>query len=82
MTLKAIIRRPYQCTLQDEVTVSAGECVHGAQAQKMTRTLWVLGESEGFIPIDCLREPGEDLSTCIAAKRLSSYCTEATFTAL
>ena len=42
----------------------------------------ISGGSKELIPIDCLREPGEDLSTFIAAKRLSSYCTEATFTAL
>ena len=96
-TLKEIIRRPYQRTLEDEVTVSFGEYVHvlttfddgWAYVVKVPPTGSgrgdnedVSGGSKGLIPIDCLREPSEDLLASIAAKRVSSYSDEATFTAL
>ena len=95
--LKDIIRRPYQRVLQDEITVSVGECVHvlttfddgwayvvkvpvpGSGGEDNEN---VSGGNKGLIPINCLRESDEDLSAFIAAKRLSSYSTEATFTAL
>ena len=96
-TLKEIICQPYQRTLEDEVTVSVGEYVHvlttfddgWAYVVKVPPTGSGRGDNEdasggskGLIPIDCLREPGEDLPASIAAKRVSSYGDEATFTAL
>jgi hypothetical protein len=96
-TLKEIIRRPYQRTLEDEVTVSFGEYVHvlmtfddgWAYVVKVPPTglgrgdnEGVSGGSKGLIPIECLREPGVDFPASIAAKRVSGYGDEATFTAL
>ncbi|KIM41175.1 hypothetical protein M413DRAFT_39966, partial [Hebeloma cylindrosporum] len=95
-TVNEIIRRPYQRALEDEVTVSVGEYVHvlmtfedgWAYVVKVPPAGLgrdsedVLGGNKGLIPIDCLREPGEDLPTFIAAKRLSNYGDGETFTVL
>jgi hypothetical protein len=93
---KEIVRRPFQRTRQDEVTVNIGECVPvlltfddgWAYVVKVPEPSSgrgdnedVSGGSKGLIPIDCLRETGEDLAF-IAAQRISSYGNEATFTAL
>ena len=78
------IRRPFFPTLPDELAVKPDESVRVLQAFDDG---WALVEKvdrkgkgkedtpseQGLIPIDCLREPGQDLTTFIAAKRLSSY---------
>ena len=95
-TLKGVIRRPYQRSLEDEVTVVVGEYVHvlttfedgWAYVVKVSPSGSdrdnedTSDGSKGLIPIDCLRESDEDLSAFIAAKRLSNYSDGTTFTAL
>ena len=93
---KEIVRRPFQRTRQDEVTVNIGECVHvlltfddgwvyvvkvPVPGSGRGDSEDVSGGSKGLIPIDCLREAGGDLAF-IAAQRVSSYGNEAIFTAL
>ncbi|KIM41179.1 hypothetical protein M413DRAFT_445880 [Hebeloma cylindrosporum] len=82
---KESIRRPFERTRSDELTVINGEYVRilttfddgwayvvkvpasGSDGEDAS------ADSKGLIPIDCLREPGQDLPTFIAAKRVSSY---------
>jgi hypothetical protein len=84
---KETIRRPFQRTQEDEITVNHGETVcvlttfddgwaYVVKVPVMASdgTDDVPDEAtKGLIPIDCLREPGQDLPTFISAKRLSSY---------
>ncbi|KAF8157821.1 hypothetical protein B0H34DRAFT_430394 [Crassisporium funariophilum] len=79
-----VIRRPFFPSLQDEVAVIPDDSVRviqlfddgWAMVEKVTP-----GDSKGkakegergLIPIDCLREPGQDLPAFFAAKRVSSY---------
>ncbi|OBZ71280.1 hypothetical protein A0H81_08681 [Grifola frondosa] len=69
------ISRPFVPTMDDEMAVVAGEQV------RMLRRFddgWAYAEKvltlrRGLIPIDCLRDVGEDLPAFLAKKRLSSY---------
>lgn len=70
-----IIRRPFVPTMSDEMAVAPGDQVRirrrfddgWAYAEKLS------GEARGLFPIDCLRSQDQDLSSFLAAKRLSSY---------
>ncbi|KAF8882925.1 hypothetical protein CPB84DRAFT_196943 [Gymnopilus junonius] len=79
------IRRPFYPTLPDELAVKPDDNVRVLQAFDDG---WALVEKvdgsgkgkgredevrQGLIPIDCLREPGLDLTTFIEAKRVSGY---------
>ena len=82
-----VIRRSFYPTRQDELTVNFGESVRilqtfddgWAHVVKVPATGSdgnvdvPEGGTQGLIPIDCLREPGQDLPAFISAKRLSSY---------
>jgi hypothetical protein len=82
------IHRPFHPTLPDELAVRPEDPVHVLQAYddgwafvSKVRPDDPKGKGKepntagdkGLIPIDCLREPGQDLTTFIAAKRVSSY---------
>ena len=86
---KEIIRRPFQRTLQDELTVNVGEHIRilmtfddgWAYVVKVPtpgsgggdKDDASAADNKGLIPIDCLRGPGQDLPAFIASKRVSSY---------
>ena len=72
--------------LQDEVTVRVGKYVRGlttfddgwAYVVKVPpmglsrgNDEDILGGSKGLIPVDCVREPGEDPPASVAARRVS-----------
>ena len=73
-----IIRRPFEPTLDDELAVVPGDSV------RIVKTFddgWAYIEkigtsAKGLIPVDCLRDAGQDLPTFIASKRISSYISE------
>ncbi|KAF9564196.1 hypothetical protein CPC08DRAFT_631737 [Agrocybe pediades] len=80
------IRRPFYPTLPDEVAVRPDDPVRIIQAFddgwaliEKVRLDQPMGRAQqnenikGLIPIDCLREPGQDLPSFFAAKRVSSY---------
>ena len=92
------ICRPFQRTREDELTVSVGEWVRilitfddgwayvvkvptpgsgGGEKDDASAS-----ENKGLIPIDCLREPGQDLPAFIASKRVSSYGEGGAFTVM
>lgn len=70
-----VIRRPFVPTLEDELLVKRGDQIRvlqcfddgWAQIEKLET-----GEA-GLIPVDCLREAGEELPDFLAARRVSSY---------
>lgn len=70
-----VIRRPFVPTLEDELAVKRGDQIRvlqcfddgWAQIEKLET-----GEA-GLIPVDCLREAGEELPDFLAARRVSSY---------
>jgi hypothetical protein len=70
------IRRPFVPTLDDELAVVPGDSVH---VVKSFDDGWAYVEkvgstgARGLIPIDCMREAGEDLPAFLASKRISSY---------
>jgi len=84
---KEAIRRHFRRNLQDEITVNSGEFVRvlktfddGWAYVVKTPAMGSAGEDDvpdggtkGLIPIDCLREPGQDLPAFISANRLSDY---------
>ena len=86
------IRRPFYPTLPDEVAVRPDDPVRIIQAFddgwaliEKVRMDQPMGSDnvKGLIPIDCLREPGQDLPSFYAAKRVSSYAgSEAGFNAI
>jgi len=71
-----IVCRPFMPTLDDELSVALGDAVHivdvfddgWAYVEKKSG----LKPERGLIPIDCLRETGQDLPAFLAAKRVSS----------
>jgi hypothetical protein len=70
-----VIRRPFAPTLGDELAVEPGESVRVA---KVFDDGWAYVEKigtdvGGLIPIDCMRNAGQDLPAFLAAKRVSSY---------
>lgn len=80
-----MIRRPFAPTLHDELRVEIGDRV---KISAIYDDGWALvqvlpteddngkgktPELHGLIPIDCLREPGQDLPAFLASKRVSSY---------
>jgi len=81
-----VIRRAFRRNLQDEITVNSGEFVRvlktfddGWAYVAKTPAMGSNGiddvddGTKGLIPIDCLREPGQDLPAFISANRLSDY---------
>ena len=75
MGILEVIRRPFVPTLGDELAVKRGDQIRvlqcfddgWAQIEKLET-----GET-GLIPVDCLREAGEELPEFLAARRVSSY---------
>jgi hypothetical protein len=72
------IRRPFLPTLDDELSVSPGDAVRVIQSFNdgwaFVERLQGNGQgTQGLIPIDCLRENGQELPAFLAAKRVSSY---------
>jgi hypothetical protein len=71
-----LIRRPFVPTLDDELAVTPGDSV---RAVKVFDDGWAYVEkigpagARGLIPIDCMRDSGEDLPAFLASKRISSY---------
>jgi hypothetical protein len=72
------VRQPFFPTLDDELAVSPGDAV---RILKPFDDGWCLCElvkgegegSKGLIPIDSLREAGQELPAFLAARRVSSY---------
>jgi len=78
------IRRHFNPTLVDELEVKPGDRVRILQtfddgwAMAERQPLLISGQQigvpgTGLIPIDCLREPGQDLQSFVAEKRVSNY---------
>ena len=78
------IRRHFNPTLVDELEVKPGDRVRILQtfddgwAMAKRQPLFISGQQigvpeMGLIPIDCLREPGQDLQSFVAEKRVSNY---------
>ncbi|KAF9261573.1 hypothetical protein L218DRAFT_930803 [Marasmius fiardii PR-910] len=71
-----VIRRPFLPTRDDELAVVAGDRVTIVQ---VFDDGWVAVRKRdveggpGLIPVDCLREQGQELPEFLAAKRVSSY---------
>jgi hypothetical protein len=71
-----LIRRPFVPTLDDELAVIPGDSV---SVVKVFDDGWAYVEkigsagARGLIPIDCMRDAGEDLPAFLASKRISSY---------
>ncbi|KIM80974.1 hypothetical protein PILCRDRAFT_821832 [Piloderma croceum F 1598] len=71
-----LIRRPFVPTLDDELAVTPGDSV---RVVKVFDDGWAYVEkvgstgARGLIPIDCMRDSGEDLPAFLASKRISSY---------
>lgn len=71
------VRRPFLPTLDDELPVSPGNLV---RVLEPFDDGWCFCElvkggaegSKGLIPIDCLREAGQELPSFLASKRVSS----------
>jgi hypothetical protein len=77
-----VVRRPFIPTLPDELAVKPGDNVRvlhsfddGWALVEMVGTGFstMNQQGRGLIPIDCLREPGQELPAFIASKRVSSY---------
>ncbi|KAF7980655.1 hypothetical protein HWV62_37478, partial [Athelia sp. TMB] len=69
-----VVRRPFAPTLEDEVAAVPGDRV---RVVKVFDDGWAYVENvatfaQGLIPIDCLREAGEELPAFLASKRVSS----------
>ncbi|KAH6902610.1 hypothetical protein BKA70DRAFT_1040102, partial [Coprinopsis sp. MPI-PUGE-AT-0042] len=77
-----IICRPYTSTMPDELTVTPGIRV---KVVKVYDDGWAMVEkldsssSRGLIPLDCLRQPGQDFSTFLQEKRVDTYVATANF---
>ncbi|OAX33679.1 hypothetical protein K503DRAFT_700024 [Rhizopogon vinicolor AM-OR11-026] len=76
------IRRPFNPSLDDELSVSFGDKV---RVMKVFDDGWAFVEKQcdsldrnesGLIPVDCLREAGQALPAFLAQKRVSSYGTD------
>jgi hypothetical protein len=75
--VETTIRRPYSPTREDELAVVAGNEV---RVVKMFDDGWCFCEvisgqdqgSRGLIPMDCLRDAGEEFPSVLAVKRSSS----------
>lgn len=76
------ICRPYTATMPDELTVTPGIRV---KVVKVYDDGWAMVEktdgsaSRGLIPLDCLRQPGQDFSDFLQEKRVSNYVASANF---
>lgn len=72
------IKRPFAPTMHDELSVVPGDRIRILNTYDdgwaMVEKIDVASDKAiGLIPIDCLRSTGEELSTFITSKRLSSY---------
>ncbi|KLO14736.1 hypothetical protein SCHPADRAFT_903014 [Schizopora paradoxa] len=72
------VRRPFMPTLHDELAVSRGDEVRVIETfdDGWMAVEKVPGGESGLIPIDCLREAGEDLPAFLASRRISSHSFE------
>lgn len=76
------ICRPYTSTMPDELTVTPGIKV---KVVKVYDDGWAMvakldsSSSRGLIPLDCLRQPGQDFSTFLQEKRVDTYVGTANF---
>jgi hypothetical protein len=70
-----VIRRPFAPTLDDEMSVMPGNSVRVVKAfdDGWAYVEMVGTTAKGLIPIDCMREAGEELPAFLASKRVSSY---------
>ncbi|KAJ7738377.1 hypothetical protein B0H16DRAFT_1325420 [Mycena metata] len=71
------IWRPFEQTLQDEITVSVADqvkvlAVYDDGWAMIERISTGRGKTVGLIPIDCMRKGEESVSSFLAAKRVSS----------
>lgn len=76
------ICRPYTATMPDELSVTPGIRV---KVVKVYDDGWAMVQkldsstSRGLIPLDCLRQPGQDFSDFLQEKRVSNYVASANF---
>lgn len=70
-----IIRRPFTPTLDDELSVVPGDSVRVVKAfdDGWAYVEKIKTSQKGLIPVDCMREAGQDLPAFLASKRVSSY---------
>ncbi|KAJ7028445.1 hypothetical protein C8F04DRAFT_964059 [Mycena alexandri] len=71
------IWRPFEQTLQDEITVNVGDqvkvlAVYDDGWAMIERISAGRGKTVGLVPIDCMRKGQESVSSFLAAKRVSS----------
>jgi hypothetical protein len=74
------IKRPFAPSLDDELAVTPGDFV---RVVKVFDDGWAYVEkigasARGLIPLDCMRDAGQDLPAFLASKRVSSYIGDGT----